>query len=748
VAEAAVRLGTTCAWRGATLLVTTDRGDCGEEDPLSGFYVREVRHLRTLRFEVNGERPWLCEWSRPSADQLAFVLVHPELARFGGGGSGVSNDTVTFDEKGIPHRALDIRLSYRVELHRLRARALVANRSRSTVACTVAWAFAADYADLIEAQDGERKQEAPVDRRVEGARVRLRYTHEKLPFETTVSGEGPGEVLVAADRWQTRLELRSGQTAALELTVEAHDPDLPLDEPARLERGRLHEAWKQALVRIAVPGNTVAEAILERARDDLASFPLLEGSADEWLCLQAGVPLYPNFFGRDALTAGWQAGLLDSGAMLDAALRRLGRQQADHDDEWRDAEPGRLPYQCRSGPLARLNLNPYSAYYADFASPLMYVIALANLYAWTGDTRSVDRHWDTARRILEWARTRGDRDGDGYLEYLTRSKMGTKNQGWKDSGDAIVYEDGTPVPAPIAPCEIQGYWYQAQQLMGMLAWVRGERRWARELWRSARDLKRRFNRDFWMEDERFYGLALDPDKRLVRVVTSNVGHCLACGIIDRERLPDVVSRLMAPDMFSGWGIRTLTTRHPAYNPLSYHLGSVWAVENATICFGLRRFGFDAEAARVAEGLFELARTYTGWRIPETLGGYARDEHPTPGAYPRSNTPQTWNASALPLLVHTLLGLLPYAALNVLVVDPVLPAWLPAVELRGLRVGATVASLRFWRDGHGHSHAEVIEKDGPLHLVRQPPPESTRAGLGRRLRALLSRTHVPAPPLVT
>lgn len=156
--------------------------------------------------------------------------------------------------------------------------------------------------------------------------------------------------------------------------------------------------------------------------------------------------------------------------------------------------------------------------------------------------------------------------------------------------------------------------------------------------------------------------------------------------------------------------------------------------------------FDARAARVAEGLFGLARTYAGGRIPETLGGYARDEHPTPGAYPRSNTPQTWNASALPLCLQTLLGLLPYAAWKVLVVDPVLPEWLPSVELHGLRVGSTTASLRFWRDAHGHSHAEVLEKTGPLHLVRQPPPEAARAGFGRRLRALLGRTHVPAPPL--
>jgi glycogen debranching enzyme len=742
VADAAVRLGAFCAWHGASFILTTPAGECGPEDQLSGFYVREVRHVRTLRFEINRERPWLCEWARPRPEELAFVFIHPELATFGGGGSGLANDEMTYDARGIPHRALDVRLRYTVELHRLRVRVLVTNRSRQRVSCDLGWVFDADYVDLLEAHDGRRQQHAAIERHAEDGLVRLRYDHERLPFETVLRGQGPAKARLGLDRWTTTGDLPPQAEIALDLVVEAHDPDLPLDEPARQARERHREAWQRSMATITVPGNPAVEAVLARAAEDMTAFPLLEGEPDEWLALQAGVPLYPAFFGRDALTAGWQAGLLDSGGMLDAALTRLGRLQSDRDDPWRDAEPGRLPYQCRSGPLARLNLNPYAAYYADFASPLMYVISLASLYAWTGDRRRLTRHVVTARRILEWARTRGDRDGDGYLEYLTVSPMGTKNQGWKDSGDAIIYEDGRPVPAPIATCEIQGYWYCAQQLMAVLAWINGERAWARELWRSARDLKRRFNRDFWDEDAGFYGLALDPEKRLIKVVSSNVGHCLATGIIERQRLPRVVERLMAEDMFSGWGIRTLSARHPAYHPLGYHLGSVWAVENATICFGLRRFGFDREAVRLAEGLFALAGLYAGLRIPETLGGYSRAESPTPGAYPRSNTPQTWNASALPSCIQTLLGLVPYGALHVLVVDPVLPEWLPSVELWRLRVGDTTASLRFHRDAKGRGHAEVIEKDGPLHIIRQPPPETLAIGVGRRLRALLTHTHAP------
>jgi glycogen debranching enzyme len=736
VGTAAVRLEAPAAWLGSTLLVTDGSGECGN-DTLSGLYAREVRHLSTLHLEIDGTRPWLCERADPRPDRLAFVYVHPELADFGGGGSGQSGDEVTTDAHGIPHRSLDLRLLYDVELDRLRATLRIANRSRRDVACEVAWVFAADYADLLEANDGKRQQEAEVVAEPEGATARLRYLHPQLSFATTVAVSGPGAPRAQRDRITTPIRLAPGEQVVLELRVDAFDPDRPLDEANRASRMRAREVWRDGITVLRAPGNALAERILARAVEDLASFPQLEGEEGEWLALQAGVPLYPAFFGRDALTAGWQAAMLDRGAMLDGALTRLGRLQSDRVFDWRDEEPGRIPYQVRTGPLARLGKNPYSAYYADFASPLMYVIALGNLWAWSGDRDLVRRHFDSAKRVLEWARTYGDRDGDGYLEYLTKSSMGTKNQGWKDSGDAIVDERGEPVQPPIAPCEIQGYWYAAQQLMALLCWVMGERREARQWWRSARQLRQRFDRDYWDPRERFYGLALDSEKRLLRVATSNVGHCLASGIVPRERRREVAERLLAPDMFSGWGVRTLSSGHPSYNPLSYHLGSVWAVENATICFGLRRYGFDAEALRVAEGLFALAELYGGHRIPETVGGYSSDDHPTPGAYPRANTPQMWNASALPLVVQSMLGMAPYASLHALVVDPLLPEWLPELELHGLRVGNTRATVRCWRDDNGRGRAEVVASDGPLHLVHQPPPEG-RAGFGGRVRALLGR----------
>jgi glycogen debranching enzyme len=252
------------------------------------------------------------------------------------------------------------------------------------------------------------------------------------------------------------------------------------------------------------------------------------------------------------------------------------------------------------------------------------------------------------------------------------------------------------------------------------------------------DLKKRFNRDWWLEADDYFALAMDPDKRLVRGLSSNVGQCIASGIIDDEHLPRTVERMFAPDLYSGWMIRTLSTEHKAYNPLEYHLGSIWAVENATIAFGLRRFGFDDRALLLTRSMFELAQLYDGYRIPECVGGDARREHASPGLYPRTNTPQLWNASAFPLLIQTLLGLQPVAPLDVLVFDPRLPTWLPEVIVRNLRVGGATATIRFWRDDEGDTHGEVISKKGTLHLIKQPPPESLTVSAKDRFTALLDR----------
>jgi glycogen debranching enzyme len=731
-----VRAEMLYAWNGSSLLIVSPNGTAGSDLGLSGFYYREARFLRTFDLTLNGVRPWLCEAAQLDPTRLAFVYLHPELADFGGGGTGQSQDEESIDEHGLPHRSVSVSVTYVVRRRGLSVAISVANHARRNVSFDAALPFDADFLDI---QDAFPPAAAPPRARVDAERARdclvFTHRHERLPYRTTID---PGAS--AGWRWdgttlRKRFVMSPHEVETLRVDVQP-DGIAPAEEIDDERRQEHVTRWREAFTRVTLPGSGIAEAIVRHNIRDFASFALMEGPPDEWLTLQAGMPLYPALFGRDTLTAGWQAAFLDRGASLESSLTTLGRMQSERVDEWRDEEPGRIPYQVRRGPQAILELNPYAAYYADFASPLMFVIALAHLYAWTGERQKVQKHWDTVRRILDWARTYGDKDRDGYLEYQTRSTKGTKNQGWKDSGDAIVYDDGTPVPAPIATCEIQGYWFAAQQLMAVLCGVMGAAAEGRAYWRTAMDLKERFNRDWWAADQQCIGLAMDPDKRLVTAVTSNVGHCITTGIVSTEHLPATVGRLFAPDMFSGWGIRTLSSSHHAYNPLSYHCGSVWAVEQSTIAFGLRRFGFDARALDLARAAFDLAALYPQYRVPECVGGWPRGERPTPGAYPRANTPQLWNASSMALFVHTLLGLQPVAALNLLVVDPVLPDWLPEVVLERVRLGDAVATLRFWRDANGTSHAEVVRKRGTLRLVHQPSIESLTAGVRDRMAALI------------
>jgi glycogen debranching enzyme len=735
VAHALIRQGQLYCWNGPSLLVVDARGECGGE-PLSGYYFREARFLSTLRLQINGRSPWLCDATLLEPRALGFTYIYPELTEFGGGGSGQSGDEASTDADGIPHRALSLRALYKLSIDELTVSLTVTNHSTRPVDIDIAWMLDADFADIQEAHEGRREQCGAVQRQNAGNRLTLSYQHPQLRYQSRVTASGPTSSTSSDSGIATRIRLQPQERADIGLRIHPSDTDGAAPFTDADDRHQHLRAWSERLARVEMPGNRLAERVVRSNIRDVASFPLLEGPRDEWLSLQAGMPLYPALFGRDTLTASWQAAYLDRGESLDASLTRLGRMQSDRVYDWRDEEPGRIPYQVRRGPLALLELNPYSAYYADFASPLMFVIALGHLYAWTGEKRSLARHWDVARRILDWARSYGDKDGDGYLEYHTRSAKGTKNQGWKDSGDAIVYDDATPVPPPIGTCELQGYWFAAQQLMAVLSGAMGEYADAKAFWRSASDLKERFNRDWWDEAEGSIVLARDPDKRQVRAITSNAGHCIACGIVSHEHLPPLVGRLFAPDMFSGWGIRTLSSSHRAYNPLSYHLGTVWAVEQATIVFGLRRFGFNTRALELTRALFDLAEMYPECRIPECIGGFPRGDSGGPGAYPRANAPQLWNASAFPLLIHSMLGLQPVAPLETLFVDPVLPTWLPDIIVHDLRLAGARVTLRCWRDESGVSHVETIHKQGTIRVIKQPAPESLTAGAVDRLGALV------------
>ncbi|HKO11400.1 MAG TPA: hypothetical protein VJV22_05495, partial [Acidobacteriaceae bacterium] len=308
----------------------------------------------------------------------------------------------------------------------------------------------------------------------------------------------------------------------------------------------------------------------------------------------------------------------------------------------------------------------------------------------------------------------------------------------KDSGDAIVYEDGSQVSAPIATCEEQAFAYAAKLQISEVLWWLDEKDDARRRYREAEDLKKRFHEAFWMEDLGFYAMALDSEGKQVRSIASDPGHCITTGIIATECVARTADRLLAPDLFSGWGVRTLSSQHPAFNPYSYHRGSIWPVEQGTFALGMMRYGLHRHMHTICRAQFEAASLFDFYRPPEVFAGHQRDEdHPFPAMYPNANWPQAWSSSQLFTLLQAMLGIYPYAPLHLLVVDPVLPEWLPEIALRGLRVGTASIDLRFYRETDGSSSYEVLDKRGHLHVVRQPSPWSLKTHFAERLVDMLT-----------
>jgi glycogen debranching enzyme len=393
-------------------------------------------------------------------------------------------------------------------------------------------------------------------------------------------------------------------------------------------------------------------------------------------------------------------------------------------------EPGKIPHEIRHGELAELGILPYAPYYGTHDATSLFVIVLSYLYQWLGARSLIERYLPNAEAAMAWIDRYGDRDRDGFQEYATRSTHGYYNQGWKDAGDAIPTEDGTLALLPIALCEHQGYVYDAKLRMADIYDLLERPRDAARLQTQARRLYERFNDAFWWEAEGIYYLGLDGNKKPIRSVASNAGHLLASGIVPPDRAARVVRRLMADDMFSGWGVRTLSSDHVAYNPFSYHTGSVWPHDNAQIAGGFRRYGFDAEAALVARGVFDAAERFVATRLPELFSGLPRQVGSFPVQYLGANVPQAWAAGSIFRLVAILCGIHASAGRDGarLYVNPALPDWLPELTIHNLRAGAGSATLRF-----SDASVEVLANTTGYEIVHAPaprpvPPDYVAGGL--------------------
>ena len=478
--------------------------------------------------------------------------------------------------------------------------------------------------------------------------------------------------------------------------------------------------WLRTVAKIQT-SNEEFYRMFRRALEDMAALRLPIEAADHKAFMPAaGLPWFVAPFGRDSLIVSLQ-NILIYPQFARGALDLLGSLQATEDDPYRDAEPGKIFHELRCGELAHFKLIPHTPYYGTADATPLYLIALHAAWRATGDKDLLDRHLDVVEGCLSWIDNYGDRDGDGFQEYQTRSPVGYENMAWKDLGDCVVYPDGSLVKGPKALCELQGYVYDAWMRIAEVFDALDKPERARKLRAKAAALFEHFNAAFWDDELGFYAFALDGEKNKVLSIASNAGHCLWSGIVPPERAKSVVKRLMAPDMWTGWGIRTLSATNPAFNPYNYQTGSVWPHDNAIIAMGFKRYGFGAEAAQIAHDISKAAGYFELSQLPELYTAFQRNEATFPVQYIGANVPQGWAAGSAFMLTQAMLGFLPDAPRNKLYVDPELPAWLPDLTIQDLRIGRHKLTIRFWRDG-GETRFQVT--DGEPSVVERREWTST------------------------
>ena len=501
-------------------------------------------------------------------------------------------------------------------------------------------------------------------------------------------------------------DLRLGPRGAIDLVV-----DFEVSE--QLE-GRLAAAAPrrraEAGTRV-VSDDQLFNRILGRSLGDLE---LLRSELDGHSYYAAGIPWFATLFGRDSLITASQTLAFGPG-MAASTLRllasRLGRELNDE----RDEEPGKVLHELRVGEPAALGETPFARYYGSVDSTPLFLCLLCLHADWSGNLDLFRELRGPADAALEWIDRYGDLDGDGLVEYRRRSPDGLETQGWKDSRDGIPDDHGEPLGAPVALVEVQGYVIRAKRLMARLFELDGDGSRGERLRGEAAALEAQLE-SFWLSDAGGYAIGLDAEKRPGSAGASNQGHLLWAGAVSDARARAIRDLLMGPDLFTGWGVRTLAQSHPAFNPLGYHTGSVWPHDSALIACGLRRYGFDDDFALIFEGLLEAGSRFAEYRLPELFAGLSRAESDEPVPYPVACRPQAWAAGSIPFLLQSGLGLSPDALNGRLrIVRPTLPRWLDRVEVTGLELGSARIDLRFERAGE-HVRLADTSVDGDAEVV--------------------------------
>jgi glycogen debranching enzyme len=671
-----------------------------------GFYAHDTRYLSEIRLQVGGAAPVALSYA--AVDDRAIVdSTNASLAR----------ETLA----PVAQQSLSISRELMIASGRLYYLVRVLSFLREAVSTSVSLALSADFADIFEVRGGPRREargHTLAPKRTERGLV-LAYVGEDETFREAVIelDPQPGRVELEAGcvsaHWE--VTLRPGAAVMVLMTAEpsiagSRRPRRRI-QTAAAELERAGSQWESRCTRITSDNELFAGLTATSSRDLRALVMPAPGGH----ILSAGIPWYVAPFGRDALLSSSEALLLNPDLARDALLV-LAKLQAPADDPWRDAEPGKIMHELRVGELARTGIVPHTPYYGTVDATPLFLMCTADYYAWTGDLQAMRMLRGALDAALRWIDEFGDRDGDGFIEYERRSPAGLLNQGWKDSHDSVVHADGSLAEGPIALVEAQGYVYRAKLTIAEVYAALGDTDTAERLRGEARRLREAFNEAFWNAQEGTFALALDGRKRQVASVTSNPGHCLHCGIVEPPKAAAVAERLMAPDMFGGWGVRTLSSANPAYNPMSYHNGSVWPHDNAIVAAGLKRYGHDGAVRQIADALFDVATSARDFRLPELYCGFARSERAAVVAYPVACIPQAWAAAAPFMLLQTMLGVSPDAPKRALRIErPLLPDWLERIRLERLRVGDASVTLDFKRDGRVTGFA-LLEQHGELDVT--------------------------------
>ena len=680
-----------------------------------GVYAQDTRFLSRLGVRLGGKLPVVMASSAASGFEAVIDSTNATL----------EGDVAREGNATVDQMILNIRRT-RLVAGRVYETISVTNYAQERVATDLTIALAADFADVFEVRNvhPRSRRGTAFDPDVSQDSIRFRYRGQDAVDVSTHVVAVPTPARVTATPTEGELmwpvELAPGERMTVDLAITPSSAPSSassaatsaLDrEHARSAVVEAHRSWRDGCARIATD-NPSFDALMDSSYRDLRILmtPLGEGSF-----ISAGVPWYVAPFGRDALITAYEILMIDPEPARQVLLLLAAHQSGVLDPD-RDAEPGKILHEIRSGELARAGLIPHRPYYGTVDATPLFLVLAATYHRWTGDDETIDRLMPSLERALGWLERFGDADGDGYVEYEQHGRGGLANHGWKDSHDSIVHADGRPAEGPIALVEVQAYVYMAKLRMAGVYAALGSHDIADRLRKEADDLRIAFNADFWMPEEGTFCLGLDGAKRQIGSVTSNAGHALFAGIVDDDRAGSVVERLMARDMFSGWGIRTLSSSSPAYNPMSYHNGSVWPHDNALAVVGFKRYGYVREVERVAAGIIDSAGLTPERRPPELFCGFYRKPDVPPVWYPVACSPQAWSAAAPFVVLQALLGIASDAPSNALTIhSPHLPEYLTSVRVERLRLSGSSVDLAFNRTGVTTSFS-LERRDGDVRVA--------------------------------